>query len=205
MTFIEFKDKMFDLACFNIHNVYAWYDNFDRNNFTRWVKKGYLIRLRNGYFTFPEYKNVPDFSFYIANRIYKPSYISLHSSLSFYGLVPESVIQTTSVTTLKTSSFENELGSYSYKNIKDSLMFGYDLKPMADNRNILFASPEKALLDLLYLYPFYNNEEELTDLRLDEDYLQNDLNKTLLMNYCSKFENKALEKRVKLLLNIYDI
>jgi hypothetical protein len=76
---------------------------------------------------------------------------------------------------------------------------------MADNRNILFASPEKALLDLLYLYPFYNNEEELTDLRLDEDYLQNDLNKTLLMDYCSKFENKALEKRVKLLLNIYDI
>ena len=66
-------------------------------------------------------------------------------------------------------------------------MFGYDLKPMADNRNILFASPEKALLDLLYLYPFYNNEEELTDLRLDEDYLQNDLNKTLLMDYCSKF------------------
>ena len=37
-------------------------------------------------------------------------------------------------------------------------MFGYELKPMANNRIILFATPEKALLDLLYLYPFYNND-----------------------------------------------
>ncbi|MDH6306734.1 hypothetical protein M2459_001968 [Parabacteroides sp. PF5-5] len=33
-------------------------------------------------------------------------------------------------------------------------MFGYELKPMADSRTIQFATPEKALLDLLYLYPF---------------------------------------------------
>ena len=33
--------------------------------------------------------------------------------------------------------------------IKENLMFGYDLKSMADNRTIRFATPEKALLDLL--------------------------------------------------------
>lgn len=47
---------------------------------------------------------------------------------------------------------------------------------MADNRIIQFASSEKALLDLLYLYPFYDNEQELEELRLDEDYLHDDLN-----------------------------
>jgi len=44
------------------------------------------------------------------------------------------------------------------------------------DRSILFAFPEKALLDLLYLYPFYNTEAEIENLRLDNDYLANDLN-----------------------------
>lgn len=118
MSFLEFKNKMFDLACFNIHQIYAWQSGFDRNNLTRWVKKGYLIRLRQGYFAFSEYKNKPDYSFYFANRIYRPSYISLHSALAFYGLIPEAVVQITSVTSLKTESFNNDSGEYSYKSIK---------------------------------------------------------------------------------------
>ncbi|GAE84962.1 hypothetical protein JCM10512_3347 [Bacteroides reticulotermitis JCM 10512] len=52
MTFLEFKDKMFDLACFNIYQVYAWQPDFDRNNLTRWVKKGYLIRFTARIFCF---------------------------------------------------------------------------------------------------------------------------------------------------------
>lgn len=203
MIFQEFKDRMFDLACFNIHQVYAWHPNFDRNNLTRWVKKGYLIRLRQGHFAFPEYKNKPDYSLYLANRIYRPSYISLHTALSFYGIIPEAVVQINSITTLKTASFINEFGEYSYNNVKESLMFGYELKSMADNRVIQFASPEKALLDLLYLYPFYDKEQELEELRLDEDYLNDDLDKELLLNYCSKFQSNALEKRLKLLLKTY--
>jgi predicted transcriptional regulator of viral defense system len=205
MNFLEFKEQLFDLACFNIYQIYAWQPNFNRNNLTRWVKKGYLVRLRKGYFTFSEYKSKPDYSLYFANRIYRPSYISLHTALSFYGMIPEAVVQITSVTTLKTILFTNNFGEYSYKNVKENLMFGYELKPMADNRTIQFATPEKALLDLLYLYPFYNSEQELEELRLDEDYLQHDLNKDLLMEYCDKFGSKALEHRVKLLFKTYDL
>src|SRR5574344_1263891 len=205
MTFLEFKDKMFDLACFNIYQVYAWHPNFDRNNLTRWVKKAYLVRLRQGYFAFSEYKYRPDYSLYISNRIYRPSYISLHTALSCYGMIPEAVVQLTSVTSLKTASFNNDFGEYSYKNVKERLMFGYELKPTADNRTIQFATPEKALLDLLYLYPFYYSEHELEELRLDEDYLHDDLNKDLLMEYCTKFQSKALNHRVKLLFKTYDL
>ncbi len=161
MNFLEFKNQLFDWACFNIYQIYAWQPDFNRNNFTRWTKKGYLIRLRRGYFAFSEYKNKPDYSFYFANRIYRPSYISLHTALAFYGIIPETVVQITSVTTLKTASFINDFGEYSYKKVKEKLMFGYELKPMAENRIIQFASPEKALLDLLYLYPFYDSEQEL--------------------------------------------
>ena len=205
MTFLEFKNQLFDLACFNIYQVYAWQPDFDRNNLTRWVKKGYLVHLRQGYFAFSEYKSRQDYSLYFANRIYRPSYISLHTALAFYGMIPEAVVQITSVTSLKTISFSNDFVEYSYKNLKENLMFGYELKPVADNRTMQFATPEKALLDLLYLYPFYDNEQELEELRLDEDYLHDDLDKDLLVNYCDKFQNKALARRVKLLFKTYDL
>jgi predicted transcriptional regulator of viral defense system len=205
MNYLEFKNRMFDLGCFNIHQVYAWRPNFDRNNFVRWANKGLLIRLRQGYYTFPEYKGKPDFALYFANRIYRPSYVSLHTALAFYGMIPEAVVQITSVTSLKTSSFCNDFGEYNYKSVKEVLMFGYDLKPLADGRAFQLARPEKAILDLLYLYPFYNTGQELEDLRLDEDFLQDDLDRKLLEEYMLKFENKALENRVQLLINTYGL
>lgn len=196
---------MFDLACFNTHQVYVWNPDFDRNNFVRWVKKGLLVRLRQGYYTFPEYKNKPDFTLFFANRIYRPSYISLHTALAFYGIIPEAVVQITSVTSLKTASFQNEFGEYDYKSIREELMFGYDFKTIANGQSIKLARPEKAVLDLLYLYPFYNSEKEMEELRLDEDFLQDEFDLQRLEDYQSEFKSKALQKRVRLLKRIYSL
>ncbi len=193
---------MFDLGCFSIHQVYAWKTDFDRNNFVRWTKKGLLIHLRQGYYTFPEYKSKPGFTLFFANRIYRPSYISLHTALAFYGLIPEAVVQITSVTSLKTAGFKNSTGDYEYKNVREELMFGYDVKPLTDGKSFQIASPEKALLDLLYLYPFYNTEKELENLRLDLDLIQDELNIQRMDEYMLKFGNKALEKRVILMKNV---
>lgn len=196
---------MFDLACFSIDQVYAWQPGFDRNNLSRWTKKGMLIRLKQGYFSFPEYKEKQDYALYFANRIYRPSYISLHTALSYYGLIPEAVIQVTSVTPLKTASFNNSFAQYTYMSIKNELMFGYELKPLHEGRAMQFASPEKALLDLLYLYPGYNSLKQMEDLRLDEDFLHEDLNLKLLEEYRILFNNKALDRRVQLLLTAYGL
>jgi len=142
---------MFDLVCFNIHQVYSWEPGFDRNNFGRWIKKGLLIRLRQGFYTFPEYKNKADIALYFANRIYRPSYVSLHTALSFYGMIPEAVMQITSVTTLKTISFSNDFGEYGYKSIKPELFFGYELKPILEGQAFQLARPEKAC-STCYIY-----------------------------------------------------
>jgi len=205
MNYLDFRQKMFDFACFNINQIYAWQPHFDRNNLTRWIKRGLLIRLKQGYYTFPEYKNKPGFSYYFANKIYKPSYISLHTALSFYGIIPESVVQITSVTSLKTATFINSFGEYSYKTVKGELMFGYDLKQQSDDKALKLAKPEKALLDLLYLYPFYNTVQEMTDLRLDEDFMHDDLDIDIMKEFTAKFKNKALTKRVKLLFDAYEL
>ena len=103
MDFLAFRERMYPMGCFHINQVLLWEKNFDRNNLTRWCGRGLLLKLRNQYYAFPEYLQMPDFSRYVANRIYSPSYISLHSALSFYGMIPEEVVQLTSVTTLKTA------------------------------------------------------------------------------------------------------
>ncbi len=205
MNWITFRAKMFDVACFNIHQVYAWQPGFDRNNMVRWTRKGYLIRLRQGVYTFPEYKAVPDAAAYFAGRMYSPSYISLHTALSFYGLIPEAVVQVTSVTSLKTATFTNGFGDFSYRSVKPELMFGYEPRKVMDGRSLSFATREKAVLDLLYLYPFYNTEEELEQLRLDQEILHEELRLERLQAFLEKFKSRALEQRVNLLRKVYSL
>ncbi|MEI6168332.1 MAG: hypothetical protein WCS52_14210 [bacterium] len=205
MGWIEFRNKLFDQGCFSIHQVYAWQPGFDRNNFVRWTKRGYLVRLRQGLYAFPEYRGKPDMAMYFAGRIYNPSYISLHSALSFYGLIPEAVTQITSVTSLKTAVFKNDFGEYSYKSVREDLMFGYEPRPLEGGRAMGFATREKALLDLLYLYPFYNTEQELKNLRLDGELLREELNRPEWESLTARFHCAALEKRVRLLSKVYDL
>lgn len=204
MNYLEFRDKALPMGCFNIRQILLWFPNFDRSNIIRWVKKGYLTKLRNEYYAFTECKQTPDFNLLIANKIYNPSYVSLHSALSFYGMIPEMVVQTTSVTTLKTERFTNDFGEFSYNNVKESLFFGYESKLLDDRHSVLFATPEKALLDLLYLYPFYNTSEEIENLRLDDSFMHEEFNLERFKKYLALFNSKALEKRVSILLKTFD-
>lgn len=205
MDFLTFKKRMYPMGCFNINQVLLWENDFDRNNLTRWCRRGRLVKLRNQNYAFPEYRQVPDFSQYVANRIYAPSYISLHSALAFYGMIPEEVVQLTSVTTLKTARFENAFGSFHYHNVKPTLYYGYEIKLLRDHRGVLFATPEKALLDLLYLNPYYKTEQDMEELRLDENYMQSEFNCQRMVTYLKKAGSKTLEKRVKILLKVYGL
>lgn len=204
MNFLSFRESFIELGCINTHQIEAAYPDYNRNNLTRWVNQGLLTKLRNGYYSFPELKSQSQFALYISNRIYKPSYISLHTVLAFYGIIPEAITRITAVSTMKTAEFQNDFGLYAYKSMHEALYFGYELKPFG-NRTILLAYPEKALLDLLYLYPFYNTEEAMKDLRFDEEYLSTDLDLARLDDFTARFENKALEKRVTLMRTIYSL
>ena len=205
MDYLTFWERMYPMGCFHINQVLLWEKDFDRNNLTRWCRKGRLLKLRNQYYAFPECLSMPDFARYVANRIYAPSYISLHSALSFYGMIPEEVVQITSVTTLKTARFQNDIGTFHYQNVKTPLYFGYEIKTTPNGRGILFASPEKALLDLLYLNPYYKTEQDMEELRLDEDFMQSEFNLERFSDYLARFGSKTLEQRVRRLLKVYGL
>jgi len=204
MSFLEFRKQFFELGCFSTNQIYAWHEDFDKNNLTRWTQQNLLLRLRQGFYAFPEYVTQPNFSFFVSNYIYKPSYVSLHTALAFYGIIPEAVTQITAVSSLKTADFQNAFGSFSYMKMKPDLFFGYKILPLGE-RNIHIAQPEKAILDLLYLYPFYNTESEIENLRFDEDFISNELNVGTLALYLDRFNNKKLAKRVEIFTDLYNI
>ncbi len=204
MTYFDFRKVFFDIGCFSVHQVRIWHPGFDNNNLTRWTKQRLLVKLRQGFYAFPEYLSDRDFSLYISNHIYKPSYISFHTALAFYGVIPEAVVQITAASSLKTAEFINDFGTYTYKTLREDLIFGYELMPFGD-RTIRFATPEKALLDLLYIYSFYNTPTEIDELRLDEDFMHNELNGERLAEYAVKFGSKALDKRVKNMIKTYGL
>ena len=203
MIFLEFREKFFELGCVGLNQIMAWQPAFQHNNLTRWCKRNLILRLRQGSYCFPEYLRQPNFAFFVSNYIYKPSYVSLHSALAFYGIIPEAVTQITAVSSLKTADFQNAFGAFSYQQMKPELIFGYEQKPLGE-RSLLIATPEKAILDLLYLYPFYNTPQELENLRFDEDFMQNELNLERLMEFTGRFGNKELKKRVEMLMRTYN-
>lgn len=205
MIFESFRKEFIGQVCITTNQIYAWYPAFDKNNLGRWVKKGYLIKLKNNLYTFSELRSLNSIHLYLANRIYRPSYLSLHTALAFHGLIPESILQTTSVSTMKTTRFQNELGSFSYKKIKNELFFGYSHLEFTKDKTFMMALPEKALLDFFYLYSFYNTTKEIVGLRMDEEIISELIEINRLQKFLSQFKNKALEKRMKLFRKIYQI
>ncbi|MDR3304560.1 MAG: hypothetical protein LBS85_00805 [Clostridiales Family XIII bacterium] len=203
MDYLEFRNRFFELGCFSVNQVLAWYPSFQRNNLSRWLGRGLILRLRQGYYAFPEYTAQPGFAYFVSNYIYKPSYVSTHAALAFYGVIPEASVRITAVSALKTMAFTNSFGTFSYQKVKPSLFFGYEQKE-SSTRFMLIATPEKAILDLLYLYPFYNTEEELLNLRFDTDFMQSELDGKRLSEYTERFESKRLSERVCLLRRVYD-
>ena len=89
--------------------------------------------------------------------------------------------------------------------MKTPFYFGYEIKLTDSGRGVFLATPEKALLDLLYLNPYYRTEQDMEDLRLDNDFMLNDFNTERMMSYLARFSSKALDKSVKCLTKVYEL
>jgi len=141
--------------------------DYVRLQLTRWKNDGRIYQLRRGlYAVAPPYQKNKPHPFVVANNIVRASYVSCQSALAFYGMIPENVHQTTSVTGKRPGIWETPLGAYQYRHIKPELLRGYRLTEVSAGRNALVAAPEKALLDLVYFQPQGDTPAYLQGLRL---------------------------------------
>jgi predicted transcriptional regulator of viral defense system len=168
--------------------------NLIRIQLSRWVKAGKIYQLRRGiYSVSPPFQKKQPHPFLIANHLQKASYVSLQSALSFYGLIPEVVNTTTSVSTGRPEQLETPLGTYEFRHIKTELLFGYQMIELGEH-SALVATPEKALLDLIYLQPGSDSAAYLKELRLQNT---EKLDKDLLRKKSEKFNTPKLQNAVK--------
>jgi hypothetical protein len=205
MNYIIFRERFHGFACFSNEQVVAAFPRFDRGNYSTWLGKGYIKRLRRSWYAFADVAGTPGIGDYFAGRMYSPSYLSCEYVMARTGLIPESVVQFTSVTSLKTASFKNDFGEFSYRSVKPELMFGYGVEHVGDGLPVNVATPAKALCDFLYLNSQYDTPEEIEALRLDADVLEEISRDSALDGVADRFGSRALVRRIKLVKEVYAI
>jgi predicted transcriptional regulator of viral defense system len=138
-----------------------------RRQLSRWTQAGRLYQLRRGLYALaPPFQKVKPHPFVAANRLVPGSYVSCQSAQAYYGLIPEHVPVTLSVTATRPARWDTPLGSYVFRHIKTELLRGYQLVQVSLGQRAFVARPEKALLDLVYLQPGGDTPGYLMELRL---------------------------------------
>ena len=200
MQLIEFQKKLSMYPIFSLRDVQKIAPNFYRIQLDRWQKKGYIKRIKKEYYYFTDKEIDQNFLFYLSNKIYSPSYISLEKAFQYYDFIPEEIFQITSVSSKKTTKFTTSLGNFSYRHIKPSIFFGYRMIDYGKQK-ILLAEPEKAVLDYLYLNPRLKAADDFREMRINKQEFLEKIDFTKLQRYLKAFENKSLSSRVKTFLN----
>jgi hypothetical protein len=138
-----------------------------RLQLSRWVKAQRLLQLRRGLYALaPAWRKVEPHPFLVANRMQRGSYVSLQSALAHHGVIPEHVPVVTSVGPGRPETVRNSLGAFQFNHLAGKLLFGYFRVEVAPRQFAFVASPEKALLDLVYLTPGADSSDYLRELRL---------------------------------------
>jgi len=207
---VDFQVKMRPFRVFSVQDVKKQFPSMNLMNLVRWQEKGYILKLRNRWYAFNDAESSENVEWLAANLIYSPSYVSLHTALSWYNLIPEMIATTTSVTTRKTNKLSTPLGSFDYHSMKPDLFgFGFIFENMDSSgnrtsRKIMVATPQKAILDFFYINSYYNAEKEIENLRLNTTELANIINPEFYQ-YLGKFQSQALDRRILKMIKLYDL
>ncbi len=171
---------------FNLFNVS---ENTGKSLLSSYTKRGFFIKIKNGFYITKFFK--PN-DFEIANKIYRPSYISFETALSYYNILPETVYSITSTTTKASRNYTVLNKSFIYHRIKEELFWGYDTIDI-NGQTIWMADKEKALLDYLY---FVIMKKKTNNDRLN---IKN-ISVTKIKKYLKKYNNPLLNAEIKKLL-----
>lgn len=191
MNFVTFQKAFRDSGVIELHEVQKAFPRFHSRRLSDWQEKDYIQKVINRFYRWTDQPVTEQLALYTANRIYRGSYVSLWSALSYYGLIPEGVYQTYSVSTHKTKTFDTPIGALIYKHIKPALFFGYRIERW-DNKPILIAEPEKAILDMLYLNPQYRGGADIDALRLNWPVLAEIAKPSIIQEYAAFYGNQRV-------------
>ena len=175
----QFKNIPFTHS--NLVSLFLEYNN-PNDKISQLLKNKEIIKIKKGLYILGNDYEQSISRELIANHIYGPSYISMESALSYYGLIPEQLYDITSVTTKSTKEYITERGCFSFIKSPIALYKIGIVSEQVNNHSFLIASKTKAICDKIIFTKKINirSQKELVifledDLRIDLDELK-DLN-----------------------------
>ncbi len=201
MKYQQLQGELKDFAVFSLVDIRKIDPTFYRHQLNEWQNKGYIKKLRRGYYMFADLPLSEEVLFLIANRLYPPSYVSFEMALSYYGLIPEGVYSITSASSKKTASFKSPVTEFSYQQIKAEYFFGYRLETK-NGYTYKIAEIEKAVLDYVYLHPNIIKPEDFYEWRFNsEEFLEKaDIKK--FRKYAMVYTSRGFLRRTEDLISL---
>jgi hypothetical protein len=156
-------------------------------------RKGLVIRVkRNLYVVSPKVHNKEISTELVANHLYRPSYVSLESALSYYGLIPERVYAMRSVCLTLHKQYDTPLGYFEYIKVPAKYYpIGVGQEVIDNAYAFLIASPEKALCDKISA----SKNIRLQSVKAMQEYLEEDLR--FEMSALAAFDLDIIEKCIE--------
>lgn len=173
-----------------------------RRQLNRWVKNERVIQLRRGVYLLQKpYVSSAAHPFTVANALKKASYVSLQSAMAHYGMIPEYVPVTTSVTTGRPEECDTPMGRFLFRHVMPDRFYGFEEVEITPYQQVLLASPSKALVDLLYLTPHSDNPGFLRELRLHEP---DGFNREALRAVVEKLGSIKVERAIRMVFKLWN-
>lgn len=157
----------------------------------RWCKKGYLRQVRKGIYVRTDRDYNP---LEVACLIFKPSYVSFYTALFLWGAITQGTW--TTVTVASYLSREVEVDGWTVKAIKVKDRILYSPRGLIPPDKCEFgyatvASPERALLDTLYVLKMS------VDVQFPDAFDRNKLEDLLKLYFTNKATLKKYEKLIE--------
>ena len=194
LLFREFEQAFVGQPVITQSEMLLRFPVMSRRTLASWIAKGQVQRIRNGFYRLATRAIDTHERYLIANACCSPSYVSVRAALGFYGFIPEGVFHVESVTTGPTQRFQFANTWYSYRRVKPSFFFGYRFAEHK-GQHALMASPEKTLLDVLYLHPEVDTEVDFESWRFDQSGILDAINMERVQEYLQVIGSRTLSRR----------
>ena len=176
--------------------LYSLYGNLMRpdRKIPELERKGLIIRVKRDLYVVSQKVHHQEISSeLVANHLYGPSYVSLESALSYYGLIPERVYSMRSVCMKMNKQYETGLGRFEYIKMPERYFpIGIHQEIINNSSSFLIATPEKALCDKIIA----TKNLKIQSVKAMQEYLEEDLR--LDMSALSSFDIVIIRQCFKL-------
>lgn len=175
--------------------LYSLYSDLKRpdEKVSQLEKKELIIRIkRDLYVVSPKVHHLLLSRELVANHLYGPSYVSLESALSYWGLIPERVYLMRSVCTRLYKLYYTPLGQFEFVKMPEKYFsIGIHREVVDNSYSFLIATPEKALCDKIIA----SINLKIQSVRAMRIYLEEDLR--FDMSAITSFDLQIIEKCIE--------